>query len=95
MNDTYILDCNSCVVSSYSDSSKELFCQRCCQKSQVKEYYIALHDQQSGLVPFVALNDANQAEIYAKRLGLRGVSHILMRWNPEQKSFAAVDRPAN
>lgn len=95
MNNTFVLDCNSCVVSSYSTSSKESFCQRCCQKNQAKEYYIALHDQEFGLVPFVGLNDANQAGIYAKRLGMRGVSHILMRWSPEQKSFSAVESAAN
>lgn len=90
MNNTLLVDCKSCVVSRYS-SSQDSFCHRCCNGGDAKQYCISLHDQQHGLVPFVALNDGIQAKIYAKRLELRGVSHILLRWNSEGGYFSEVD----
>lgn len=86
---TFALDCKSCVVSRYS-LGQSSFCERCCNGTQAKEFCIALHDQQHGLIPFVALNDGSQAKIYADRLGLRGVSHILMRWTTEPGYFAEI-----
>lgn len=89
MKNTPALDCKNCVVSRYA-SNQDSFCQRCCNRADAKQYCIALHDQRHGLTPFVALNDRAQAEIYAERLELRGVSHLLMRWNPDRRLFSEV-----
>lgn len=85
------LDCAHCVVSRHL-SNQDSFCNRCCNRSDAKQFCIALHDAHHGLTPFVALNDGTQAGLYAERLESRGVSHILMRWDAKRKHFAEVEQ---
>lgn len=83
------LDCAQCVVSDYV-ASEESFCNRCCNRSDSKQFCIALYDSHQRLAPFVALNDGAQAQLYADRLEARDVPYILIRWNAEKKHFTEV-----
>lgn len=84
------LDCAACVVSAYGEgATTERFCSKCRRHLLQKNYCVALREPDASLMPFIALDDADQASEYAGRLGRQGISHLLLSWNEEQRHFSA------
>lgn len=80
------LKCTSCAV---PEAAKEItgFCSKCHNQFLQRDYCIALLEPDGTLIPFIGLDDASQASIYAERLRQRDVPHVMLKWNAQEENF--------
>lgn len=82
------MDCAKCVVPEYGSAEVcEPFCSKCRRQLLRKMFCVALHEDNHSLLPFITLDDANDAAEYAGRLRRQGVAHVILNWNTECGCF--------
>ncbi|MFA7633966.1 MAG: hypothetical protein WCX90_10030 [Thiohalomonadaceae bacterium] len=83
-------NCGSCAVP-HAAAVIEDFCNKCHHYHFQRNYCIALLDADGTLMPFIALDDSQQAREYVNRLTQRHISHttIILKWDPKEGNFSA------